>query len=141
MIQLTQEMLFELTFIRWLLIAVVVVGLYASYVFISIMNTISENQESLKKRSEQQIKIDELKKLLSDDQALAAKFMAIEWTASHPNEPWAHWYLAKAYDKLGDYIETKKTLTYIQNTHPDWSGSIETWLEEIKEHLTPKGIK
>jgi uncharacterized membrane-anchored protein YhcB (DUF1043 family) len=138
---MTQEMLFELTFIRWLLIALVVIGLYFSYVFVSVMNGISNNQDTLNKQSKKKEKIDELEQLLSDKNALAAKFMAIEWLASQPNEPWAHWYLAKAYDQLGDYVETKKTLMHIQKTHPDWSGSIETWLEEIKEHLVPKGIK
>lgn len=69
------------------------------------------------------------------------KFTALEWTASYPNDPWAHWYLAKAYDQLGDYVETKKCLIHIQKISPSWNESIEPWLESIEKHLSPRGVK
>lgn len=156
MVELTHIMLLELILV---LIFVFVVASYASYVFGASMARISKKEPCLKKQIAYECEIDELYALEQDvligghqikiheleqlllGAKLDAKYMALDWAASQPNEAWAHWNLAKAYSQLGEYFEVKKTLGRIQKSHPGWNVSIEDWLEKVNAHLTRQGVE
>jgi len=138
--ELTQGILSELQTIKWLLVVLVVVTLHFTFYFFYVLNKLTKESGAIGKKVKHKERSAELEEMLAKGDAVAAKFTAQEWTISHPNEPWAHWYLAKAYDQLGDFVETKKSLVLIQKISPTWNDAIEPWLLSIEEHLTPKGI-
>lgn len=140
MATLSPEILSELQFIKWLLIALVIIGMYFTFILFVALNRVEKGKGLFGKQIYNKKRENELKELLEKGDALGAKFTALEWVTSHPTEPWAHWYLAKSYDLLGKYVETKQTLLHIQKISPSWNDSIEPWLESIEEHLTPKGV-
>lgn len=79
--------------------------------------------------------------MLAKGDAVGAKFAALKWISSHPEEPWAHWYLAKAYDRLEEYVKAKRTLTELQQLNPSWRNDIEPWLNSVEEKLRPKSLE
>ena len=141
MAELSPEILSELQFIKWLLIALVIIGMYFTFTFFVAINRVEKGEGLFGKKIQHKKREAELDEMLAKGNAFGAKFTALEWVTSHPNEPWAHWYLAKAYDQLGKYVETKQTLLHIKEISPSWNDSIEPWLESNEEHLIPKGVK
>lgn len=139
--ELTQDILSELLIIKWLLIIVVVVALYFTFLFFGAMKNLEGGKGVFGKQIQDKKRGNELEEMLEKGDAVGAKYTALEWTNSRPNEPWAHWYLAKAYDQLEEYVETKKVLVHLQKISPSWNNSIEPWLESVEEHLTPKSVK
>jgi len=139
--ELTQDILSELHVIKWLLIIVAIVALYFTFLFFSAMKRLESGKGVFGKQIHNKKRENELQEMLAKGDAIGAKFTALEWTNSRPNEAWAHWYLAKAYDQLGEYVETKKVLTHLRKISPNWNNSIEPWLESVEEHLTPKSVK
>jgi len=141
MTELSPEILSELQFIKWLLIALVIIGSYFTFIFFVAIIRVEKGKGLFGKQIYNKKRENELEEMLAKGDAICAKFTALEWITSHPTEPWAHWYLAKAYDQLGKYVETKQTLLHIKEISPSWNDSIETWLESNEEHLTPKGVE
>jgi tetratricopeptide (TPR) repeat protein len=141
MAELSQEILSELEVIKWLLIVLVVIGLYFSYVFFAVSHQVTSESGSLRKQLQHKKREADFEEMLAKGDATGAKFAGLEWTNSYPNEPRAHWYLARAYEQLGDYLEAKKTLRHLQTINPSWNSSIEPWLESIEEHLVPKSVE
>lgn len=155
MIEITQKMLLELTV---LLLFVLAAASYAAYRFGSSIAHTLEKEASLKKQTAYELEMDELIKLnvdvLADEHQLKvhaleqsllsvkmdAKYMAMDWVDSLPNEPLPHWNLAKAYDQLGEYSRAKKTLIHLQKKHPGWNIHIDDWLTDINARLTSKEV-
>ena len=140
MTEISQDILTELQIIKWLLIVVVLISSYFTFVFFMVLSKLDGGAAALGHRIEHKKMEREIQAMLGKGNALSAKFQAIEWTVSHPKEPLAHWYLAKSLDQLGEFVETKKALVHLQSISPDWNDSIEPWLERIEEELTPKGV-
>lgn len=141
MIEISQEVLSELKTIKWLLIFLLFIGLYLSYVFFLLIKKIASKAGPLNDHLKHKEREGKINDMLGKGDAIGAKFSAHEWIVSHPKEPWAHWYLAKAQDQLGEYIEAKNVLLHLKIISPSWNSSIDPWLESIEEHLTPKGVK
>jgi len=140
MTELSQEILSELKQIKFILIVLVSFIALIIYQFISFLKGVENGNGALSKKINHTRREAELKEMIAKGNALGAKFSALEWVSSHPNEPWAHWYLAKAYDQLGEHVETKQTLLHLQKISPEWNDTIEPWLESNEENLTPKGV-
>lgn len=141
MTELSQEILSELKQIKFILIVLVSFIVLITFQVIRALNGVEKGNGAFSKKINHTRREAELKEMIAKGDALAAKFSALEWVSSHPNEPWAHWYLAKAYDQLGEYVETKQTLLHLQKISPEWNDTIAPWLESNEEHLTPKGVQ
>lgn len=151
MIELTHKVLTELILLFIFLLAI---ASYASYVFGSKVTRILERQAALKKQTDSEFELTTLFELSYEDlkneleseidvlqhallmAKLDARYIALDWTNSQPNEPWAHWQLAKAYHQLEEYANVKKTLTRIQDSFPGWNTNIEDWIKENDARLS-----
>ena len=140
MTELSREILSELQIIKWLILALVMIGAYFTFIVFVALNRVEKGEGLFGKKIYSKRKENELEEMLERGNVIGAKFAALEWVSSQPTDPWAHWYLAKSYDQLGKYVEAKQTLLHIQKISPSWNESIQPWLERIEEHLIPKGV-
>jgi hypothetical protein len=131
----------ELQSIKWLLVMLVAISLYFTFLFFSVLKTLKGPNGLVGRRLYSKERQSELEELLAKGNALAVKFSAIEWIASQPGEPYAHWFLAKAYYQLGAMIEAKKSFTHLLAMSPDWESAITPWLERIDSEISPKVVK
>lgn len=131
----------ELQAIKWLLtILVVLAFLFFLFVF-AILKGIKDQNSTLGRQYQNRKRQVELEELLAKGDATAVKFAAIEWVSSQPGEPYAHWFLAKAYYKLGALIDARKTFTHLQSIAPDWEKVVTPWIERIESEISPKVVK
>ena len=142
--EIADLVLWELRFIRWLLILLVVILGLAALVVFSLMRVLGGAGKELAKQQETKKRQGELEELLSRGLPREAKFSALEWLSAQPKEPYAHWFLAKAHYQLDEWVEAKQAFETAVRIAPDWSQAVTPWLEKIDEHLenaTPKLVK
>ncbi len=131
-------LLSQLTTIKWLMgfIAICVLGMLIIFFVIAanLLAAVREgrtNNRSSNKRSE-------LDELLASGQSKAAKFTAMEWVASQPHSPDAHWALAKAHYQLGELSEAKKVLTGLLKFAPEEHYRVDSWLELLDAEFSER---
>ncbi|MBU1424713.1 MAG: hypothetical protein KKH12_02245 [Gammaproteobacteria bacterium] len=131
----------ELQTIKWLLIILVSISIYFTFLFFGVLKKLGEPSSLVGRQLYTKKKQAELEDLLAKGNAIAVKFSALEWIANQPGEPYAHWFLAKAYFQLGAMIEAKKSFTHLLAMSPDWETAITPWLERIDSEISPKVVK
>ncbi|HLU91356.1 MAG TPA: tetratricopeptide repeat protein [Pedomonas sp.] len=134
-------LLSQLTAIKWLLvlIALCVLGMLIIFfvIAVNLLDAVKEgrgNNRSSNKRSE-------LEELLASGQSKAAKFTALEWVASQPRSPDAHWALAKAHYQLGELSEAKTVLTGLLKFAPEEHYRVDSWLELLATEFSERRPK
>ena len=135
------DLVSELQSIKWLLVVLVGIFLCAISFFFLVLARFASPRSAFGKELYRRRRHREVEGLLAKGDALAAKFAALEWISNEPGELYAHWFLARAYDKLNAPIEAKKTLTHLLTMAPDWEKAIAPWFERIEQELTPKIVK
>jgi thioredoxin-like negative regulator of GroEL len=135
------SLLSQLTTIKWLLAfisacAVSMVAIFFVLAF-NIIKAVSENRLIGRSHS----KNAELEELLSSGQSTAAKFTALEWVASQPRRPEAHWALAKAHYQLGELSEAKQVLKGFLKVAPEEHYRVDAWLELLEAEFSEKRPK
>ncbi len=136
-----EPVLRELSAIKWLLvfIAAGVASITAIFFFLSV-NIISVMREN-RRGNRSQPKQSELDELLASDQSTAAKFAAIEWLATQPRRPEAHWALAKAHYQLGELSEAKQALKELLKVAPEEHYRVVAWLDLVETEFAQKRPK
>jgi tetratricopeptide (TPR) repeat protein len=131
----------ELQTIKWLLITLVSISIYFTFLFFAALKKLNEPSSLVGRQLYSKKRQTELEDLLVKGDAIAVKSSALDWIANQPGEPYAHWFLAKAYYQLGEMIEAKKTFNHLLSISPDWKTAITPWLERIENEISPKVIK
>lgn len=98
----------ELQTIKWLLVILVSISIYFTFLFFSVLKKFGEPSSLVGRQLYTKKRQAELEDLLAKGNAIAVKFSALEWVANQPGEPYAHWFLAKSYFQLDAMIEAKK---------------------------------
>lgn len=131
----------ELTAIKWLLvfIATGVASIAAIFFFltVNIISVMRDNRRDYRSQS----KHVELEDLLASGQSTAAKFSALEWVASQPRRPEAHWALAKAHYQLGELSEAKQALSSLLKVAPEERYRVDAWLELLEAEFAKRRPK
>lgn len=131
----------DITIIKFLLIIITLAVCTISLVLILLLKRIVANSKhDFHVLDNKKIETN-IKQLLAKGEHESAKSSALLWVDKYPYEPLAYWYLAKAYDQLGDYIEVKKNLLKLQKLSPSWNDSINPWLENTEKELKLKGVE
>jgi cytochrome c-type biogenesis protein CcmH/NrfG len=131
----------ELQTIKWLLVMLVAISTYFTFLFFGVLKKLGEPTSLVGRQLYTKKRQAELEDLLAKGDAVAVKFSALEWIANQPGEPYAHWFLAKAYYQLGAMLEAKKSFTHLLAMSPDWETTITPWLERIDSEISPKVVK
>ena len=127
--------------IKWLLVCIAAsVALIAAIFFFLVVNIISVMKENRRNNSNQS-KHAELEDLLASGQNTAAKFTALEWVATQPRRPEAHWALAKAHYQLGELSEAKQVLKGLLKVAPEEHYRVDAWLDLLEAEFAQKRPK
>jgi|GEM_PF-2483361 len=127
--------LWELRFIRWLLLFLVLIGFGFLVSIVRFSRSAGGLTEALDKEQRNKNRQNELEGLLSQGAAKEAKFAAIEWVAAQPKQPYAHWFLARAHYQLGEFVHAKKEFQMVNSVSPDWESVIQPWLEKVDAEI------
>ncbi len=131
----------ELQSIKWLLVILVVVILYFAVTFFMVLKKMQDpNGLFSKLHINKKLQV-ELEELLAKGNTDEVKVLASNWVHRQPGEPYAHWFLAKAYFQAGELIESKKSFTHLLTISPDWEKIIVPWLERIENEIAPKVVR
>lgn len=77
--------------------------------------------------------------LLTKGLAKEAVFAATEAIASRPHDPQVYWYLGQANFQLSEYVKAKKAFATVIELAPNWSGTVEPWLERVDQEIRDAG--
>lgn len=138
---IAQLVVWELGFIRWLLIALVLMAGYFVYVFMAVNKALSGLGDLVRNQGAEKRKQTELEDLISRGLSREAKFSAQEWVAKEPKQPYAHWYLAKAHHQIGELVEAKAAFQATMDVAPNWTEAVTPWLRRIEEEIKNRGPK
>ena len=131
----------ELQTIKWLLVILVVVILFFAVFFFMVLKKMQDpNGLFSKLHINKKLQV-ELEELLAKGNANEVKILASNWVHRQPGEPYAHWFLAKAYFQAGELVDSKKSFTHLLTISPDWEKVVVPWLERIENEITPKIVK
>lgn len=141
--ELVGTVIWELRFIRWLLILLLLVVILFLIGFVAYNRAAGGLAEILRKQYQDKKIENELETLLSQGSAREAKFAAIEWIARQPKQPHCHWYLAKAHYQLGEFVEARRVFQTLMRIAPDWENAVGPWLDRVDKELQsgPKIVK
>ncbi|MDH5484226.1 MAG: hypothetical protein OEY43_03230 [Gammaproteobacteria bacterium] len=142
--ELSTEILNELRIIKWLLAALVVMSFFVVLIFFRIGSTLTRNQDIIEKQRRKQNNIREFDELLQTGHANDVKHLSRNWISLDSDEPYAYWYLAKAYYHLGEKVNAKKNFIRTIEVDPEWDKAVNEWLEKIEDELAasrPESVK
>jgi hypothetical protein len=138
-----EAILGELSAIRWLLTAVLLVSslvavmfAFAAFILISVVKENIRDRRSDLTRSD-------LEDLLAAGRAGEAKRTAQQWIAREPRRADAFWALARAHHQLGELTDSKRVLRDLLEVSPDESYRVRSWLERIESDFNenkPKAV-
>lgn len=129
----------ELQYIKWLLAALLAIALYCLFIFIRTADKLADKKSVLNQQAEKERLKQDLDNLLYQGMADSAKTSAYDWVSREPNEPYAHWFLAKSHYQLGDLVESKKVFSRIIIIEPGWERVVRPWIEKIDEEISNSG--
>ena len=137
-IQLLQN---DLTAIRWLLVALLIVALIfvvlfaiTATIFISVIKRNMHDRHNDFTRSEQD-------NLLAAGKAREVKYTALDWLVREPRRTDAFWALAKAHHQLGELTDAKRVLQELLKISPDQEYQVHSWLALIEQDFIGKKPK
>ncbi len=134
--ELMSQILNELNSIKWLLIILATSSLLVIFLFYIVARSILKNQNINVKYALQQKNIREMDELLANGKAKEVKYSCMSWLTTDKDEPYAYWYLAKAYYELGEKVNAKQKFIELLEIAPGWSGVVNEWVERIDEELS-----
>ncbi|OZA29995.1 MAG: hypothetical protein B7X93_04975 [Hydrogenophilales bacterium 17-61-9] len=141
---LSPEILAELRTIKWLLVAVLLVGAFFVYLairagarFVAGMGNLKENleyqrfqrdAEGMLQRGAYEMVIGEVNRRLE----------------SYPSDTYAHYYLAQALFHTNKSHEARRAFEKVAELTPTWQASVDVWIQRLEERLrdaAPKVVK
>jgi hypothetical protein len=132
---LAGTIIWELRFIRWLLIFLVLIGAGFLLFLMAVFRGVGGLGHALKREQFNKERQTDIEALLSQGSAKAAKFSSLEWVAAQPKQPYAHWLLGRAHYQLGELIHAKKSFQAVVSLSPDWESTVQPWLEKVDAEI------
>jgi len=129
------EAIAELETIKWLLVAILVCGVFVALSAIAIAATtwlaLRMGKEQNSGRIFRALAEDHLSKNENEELAEYAEARL----ESHPHDVWAHWYLGQVKFHTGHFPESKRCFERVLELEPSWYNSVDSWLERVSEEI------
>ena len=132
---LTEQILQQLTAIKWLLVGISCFAALTTLLFfvlvMSVLAVMRENRPGIRQNS-RETKFEDLR---AAGDGVRARSAAMEWLADEPKRPSAHWALAKAHHQLGQLADSKEVLEGLLKIAPDQRFAVEDWLAHVEREF------
>lgn len=136
--------LWELRLIHWLLIGLLVLVGFLVLVLFASARGLGRQLSTIERHQEQTQFQHRMEDLLTKGLAKDALFAATEAIAARPRDPYVYWYLGQANFQLKDYIKAKTAFSAVTAIAPNWSITVDPWLDRVEEEIrnaSPKVVK
>jgi cytochrome c-type biogenesis protein CcmH/NrfG len=141
---LASAILWELRFIHWLLIALVLLAGLIVLVLFGAFRGLGRGISALEKQQEQSTFQQRMEDLLTRGSAKDALFTATEAIANRPRDPYVYWYVGQANFQLKEWVKAKKAFSTVVEIAPSWNATVEPWLDRVNEEIrnaAPKAVQ
>ena len=127
--------------IQWLLVALVVIGVFLLIVlslgvwalFIGGKTLLDQHKDKVfRVLAEDHLSKNENTELIS---------YCNERLITHPSDVWAHWYMGQAQFHTNLLHESKRSFERALEIEPSWYNSIDSWIEKITDEVEESGPK
>lgn len=138
------QILGELRTIKWLLIAVLLMGVFLVYIAIRASARFIASAGNLKENLEYQRFQREAEGMLQRgayEMVIAETKRRLE---SYPSDTYAHYYLAQALFHTDKFHESRRAFEKVAELTPTWQASVDAWLQRLEERIrdaAPKVVK
>jgi cytochrome c-type biogenesis protein CcmH/NrfG len=133
--------IWELRLIHWLLIAILLLLGLVVLVLISSHRGLGRQLSAIESQQQQARFQQRMEDLLTKGLATQVVFAATEAITSRPRDPQVHWYLGQANFQLKEYIKAKKAFSTVIEIAPNWTSTVDPWLERIEQEIRDAGPK
>lgn len=136
---LDAQLVSDIATIKWILVLLLLVVGSAFIGFLRVMGQLSGMAEMGKKRAEHQRFQTLCEELLMRGSYDSVKETAKNRISSYPDDVYAHWYLAQAFFKKGEFPAARRRFDQVLELDPVWEFRVTPWQERVEEEIQNSG--